>query len=399
MGTWLAAVGLIAFVGAVRLRVPRRAEAGRRGGRGPAGCSRGRGSVPGCSSACRRARSRSASRRSSPASRFGCSSDGGHSRWRQCSGWWRACCTRPASALAAVLLHADPDARARPDAAPGGGVLAAGHPADRRRRGSGAAEYGNVRWRVALLVGLGVIAGVEAGVDRRSLPEHALRRLFAVLMLGVAAQLAWRARRKPPYVPDSGTRSRVWIPSVDEPIGSIVAQIQEERPEIARLVDSPRRLLAFRTFAYIRVGLLLGRLLVEDDLEPDDTGSWVEEVARRRPRQGRARGAGRRRRGRGRPSLCGRPRAERRRAAALCGVREAPLDHRHLEKHHEPPSLLIMSGRWGCGSRFSWRWPDSSSCSPGRGAPAVPARPRRVRSRGGDSGGRPPQGGRGSGLL
>jgi uncharacterized membrane protein YfcA len=61
-------------------------------------------------------------------------------------------------------------------------------------------EYGNVRWRVALLLGLGAIAGVEAGVQiAESLPEHALRRLFAVLMLAVAAQLAWRARRNPPY--------------------------------------------------------------------------------------------------------------------------------------------------------------------------------------------------------
>jgi uncharacterized membrane protein YfcA len=60
--------------------------------------------------------------------------------------------------------------------------------------------YGNVRWRPALVVGLGAIAGVEAGVQiAESLPEHALRRLFAVLMLAVAAQLAWRAWRKPPY--------------------------------------------------------------------------------------------------------------------------------------------------------------------------------------------------------
>ena len=50
------------------------------------------------------------------------------------------------------------------------------------------------------MLGLGAIAGVEAGVQiAESLPEHALRRLFAVLMLAVAAQLAWRARRKPPY--------------------------------------------------------------------------------------------------------------------------------------------------------------------------------------------------------
>jgi uncharacterized protein len=60
--------------------------------------------------------------------------------------------------------------------------------------------YGNIRWRTALLLGLGAIAGVEAGVQiAESLPEHALRRLFAVLMLLVAAQLALRARRKPPY--------------------------------------------------------------------------------------------------------------------------------------------------------------------------------------------------------
>ena len=61
-------------------------------------------------------------------------------------------------------------------------------------------SYGNVRWRTALVLGLGAIAGVEAGVQiAESLPEHALRRMFAVLMLGVAAQLAWRARRKAPY--------------------------------------------------------------------------------------------------------------------------------------------------------------------------------------------------------
>ena len=41
----------------------------------------------------------------------------------------------------------------------------------------------------------------------------------------------------------------VWIPLVDEPIGSIVTQIVEETPEIGQLVDSPRRILAFRTFA------------------------------------------------------------------------------------------------------------------------------------------------------
>jgi uncharacterized protein len=61
-------------------------------------------------------------------------------------------------------------------------------------------RYGNVRWRAALLVGLGSLAGVAAGVGvAESLPEDVLRRLFALLILGVAAQLAWRALRKPSY--------------------------------------------------------------------------------------------------------------------------------------------------------------------------------------------------------
>jgi uncharacterized membrane protein YfcA len=61
-------------------------------------------------------------------------------------------------------------------------------------------RYGNIRWRPALILGLSAIIGVEAGVQiAEALPEHALRRLFGVLMLAVAAQLAWRTLRKPPY--------------------------------------------------------------------------------------------------------------------------------------------------------------------------------------------------------
>jgi hypothetical protein len=73
----------------------------------------------------------------------------------------------------------------------------------------------------------------------------------------------------------------LWIPLVDEPIGTIVAQIQDEHPEIARLVDTPHRLLAFKTFAYIRVGILLGELLVEDDIEPyNGSETWIEKLLR-----------------------------------------------------------------------------------------------------------------------
>jgi hypothetical protein len=78
-----------------------------------------------------------------------------------------------------------------------------------------------------------------------------------------------------------GVDDEVWIPLVDEPIGSIVAQLQAEHPEINRLVGSPHRILAFRTFAYIRVGLLLGQLLVENDVpEYDGTETWVETLLR-----------------------------------------------------------------------------------------------------------------------
>ena len=61
-------------------------------------------------------------------------------------------------------------------------------------------RYGNVRWRPALILGVAAVAGVEGGVQiAEALPEHVLRRLFGVLMLAVAAQLAWRALRRPSY--------------------------------------------------------------------------------------------------------------------------------------------------------------------------------------------------------
>ena len=56
------------------------------------------------------------------------------------------------------------------------------------------ARYGNLRARPALVLGLASIAGVAIGVQvATSLPEHVLRRLFGVLLIAVAAQLAWRA--------------------------------------------------------------------------------------------------------------------------------------------------------------------------------------------------------------
>ncbi len=76
-------------------------------------------------------------------------------------------------------------------------------------------------------------------------------------------------------------QDEVWIPLVDEPIGDIVAQLEGENEDIRRLIDSPQKLLAFRTFAYIRVGILLGRLFVErDDAPAEGTETWVEQLAR-----------------------------------------------------------------------------------------------------------------------
>ena len=73
----------------------------------------------------------------------------------------------------------------------------------------------------------------------------------------------------------------IWIPLVDEPIGSIVDQLQAENPDIDALVSGPHKILAFRTFAYIRVGLLLGELLFDQERTPEDADdNWVDALLR-----------------------------------------------------------------------------------------------------------------------
>jgi hypothetical protein len=74
------------------------------------------------------------------------------------------------------------------------------------------------------------------------------------------------------------TTDDVWLPLVDEPIGAFVTKLQQEDPELAALVASPRRQLAFRTFSYIRVGVLLGSLLVDHDVESAGSRTWVEQL-------------------------------------------------------------------------------------------------------------------------
>jgi hypothetical protein len=65
-------------------------------------------------------------------------------------------------------------------------------------------RYGNLRVRTAVAVGLASVVGVEVGARIVvELPESAVRRLFAVLLFAVAAQLVWRTRRATPRYPDS----------------------------------------------------------------------------------------------------------------------------------------------------------------------------------------------------
>jgi uncharacterized membrane protein YfcA len=65
-------------------------------------------------------------------------------------------------------------------------------------------RYGNLRPRTAVVVGAASIAGVEVGARLATeLPEATLRRLFAVLLFVVAAQLVWRTRRQAARYPDS----------------------------------------------------------------------------------------------------------------------------------------------------------------------------------------------------
>ncbi len=90
-----------------------------------------------------------------------------------------------------------------------------------------------------------------------------------------------RAGTKKPYPSRVSSPEQIWLPLVDEPIGEIVRQIEQEHEDIRSLVHSPDRLLAFRTFAYIRVGLVLGQLLLDNDIAPyDGTETWVERLLR-----------------------------------------------------------------------------------------------------------------------
>jgi len=136
-------------------------------------------------------------------------------------------------------------------------------------------SYGNVRWR-------------PARVGRRDSWGRAGRGILARARAAQAVRCAADRRRGPAGVAGSSKAAiiprmpdldELWIPLVDEPIGSIVQQILDENPDVATLVGSPHRILAFRTFAYIRCGLTLGQLLFDSDLPAyDGSESWVDAL-------------------------------------------------------------------------------------------------------------------------
>ncbi len=58
------------------------------------------------------------------------------------------------------------------------------------------ARYGNVRWQGAAIIGIAAVAAAQGGAAlAESLSGGTLRKLFAALLLFVAVQIAWRARR------------------------------------------------------------------------------------------------------------------------------------------------------------------------------------------------------------
>ena len=70
-----------------------------------------------------------------------------------------------------------------------------------------------------------------------------------------------------------------WLSLADGPLVGIVSELETATPELTEGLDSLEKLLAFRTFAGIRVGMLLGRLLMENEVAAyDGSETWVEEL-------------------------------------------------------------------------------------------------------------------------
>lgn len=61
----------------------------------------------------------------------------------------------------------------------------------------------------------------------------------------------------------------------EEALDEVIERIQDGDPVLSELRNSPRHQLAFRTFACLRAGILLGQWLSERDVDGDD---WVAQL-------------------------------------------------------------------------------------------------------------------------
>ena len=206
-------------------------------------------------------------------------------------------CRRSTLVLGLTQLHAEATSLlailpTRPSSAPGGSV-----------------GYGNVDLRVAAWIGVASIAGVEVGVLVAEALPGARR-------CGGSSGCCCCSSTAPDRLADCG-RDREHLPGGREATRSgsrwstsrSARSSSSCRPRTRRSTRSSsgaRRILAFRTFAYIRVGILLGRLLVENDvpgirrLRDLDRGAAARRAAPARRSCGAARG---RRGDRGRSAL------------------------------------------------------------------------------------------------
>ena len=141
-------------------------------------------------------------------------------------------------------------------------------------------RYENVRWRAAL------DRRACGGRGRRARSVHgqvALRsRVAAAVRRALPRSSPRNSRGALTVYPEMVTeQDDLWLGLVDEPIGAIVSELEAEDPELRALVATPEKLLAFRTFANIRVGIVLGRLLMEEEVDAyDGSETWVEALLR-----------------------------------------------------------------------------------------------------------------------
>ena len=113
-----------------------------------------------------------------------------------------------------------------------------------------------------------------------------------MLLFVIAAQprVACPSRR-PVSFRTMSEHEEIWLPHRRRADRQYRRADQADDPEIERLVGSPRQILAFRTFAYIRVGVKLGELLVDNDVRrpttAPTTGSSCSYALRRTARRSR----------------------------------------------------------------------------------------------------------------